>query len=374
MLTAMSGTSWSAITRGKVFAGAVVLLAGAALLGIAQPCGAQRSPGRHETPMEQVPYSQPAPSIQALAVGKDQAVYAGSFGQGVFLSRDQGRNWVAASQGLTDLFILSLAVAEDGKVYAGTLRGGVFKSDDAGKGWVPVNEGFKRLEVKALLIEGRALYAGTADGVYRLGEGAPQWVRMTKGLDDLLIHTLVMGTDRTIFAGTSGKGVLRLKFNGSEWTRLSKGLKDHEGMVENFVRVLALDREQALYAGTFDGGVFRSADGGETWLPISRALPNDSIRGIVANDQGLFVATGRGIFKTVSQGQKWLPLNKGLSELSVQVLAAPGRGLLYAGTSAGLFRSDDNGESWAGISEGLGTAQEGAAPSPWEHLGRSGKP
>jgi ligand-binding sensor domain-containing protein len=69
-----------------------------------------------------------------------------------------------------------------------------------------------------------------------------------------------------------------------------------------------------------------------------------------------------------------MPLNKGLTELSVQALVASGGGVLYAGTSAGVFRSEDEGESWAGISEGLGAAQESAAKSPWDHLGRSGKP
>jgi photosystem II stability/assembly factor-like uncharacterized protein len=242
------------------FKTALCLVTCAWFFGTVQPCAAQRSPGRHDAPLEQVPVS-PAPSIQALAVGKDQTLYAGSFGQGVFRSHDQGKSWASASEGLNDGFILALTIAEDGRVYVGTLRGGVFRSDNEGKSWQALNEGLKRLEVKALLTDGRVLYAGTGDGVYRLGDGDSRWARVTKGFDDLLIHTLVLGADRTLFAGTSGKGVLRLKFNGAEWTRLSKGLKDHEGLVENFIRVLALDREQALYAGTFDGGVFRSADG-----------------------------------------------------------------------------------------------------------------
>ena len=72
--------------------------------------------------------------------------------------------------------------------------------------------------------------------------------------------------------------------------------------MENFIRVLAVDKEQGVYAGTFDGGVFHSGDGGKTWLPISRALPNDSIRGLISNERGVYVATGRGIFKTVDRG------------------------------------------------------------------------
>jgi photosystem II stability/assembly factor-like uncharacterized protein len=130
-------------------------------------------------------------------------------------------------------------------------------------------------------------------------------------------------------------------------------LRDHEGLVENFIRVLAIDKDEGIYAGTFDGGVFRSGDGGQTWTPISRALPNDSIRGVISNDRGIYVATGRGIYKTVDQGGQWTPLNKGLSNLSVQVLLDAGNGAWFAGTNSGVFRSDDDGQNWTAVSEGL---------------------
>lgn len=296
-----------------------------------------------------------APSVQALAVTKDHVLYAGSFGMGIFRSDNRGDSWVPVNNGLADLFIYCLAASDDGALFAGTVRGGVFRSRDGGKSWQAMNEGLKRLEVKALLIAHGVVYAGTGDGVYRHGREDNHWSVVTKGLDETLVYALAMGTDRTLFAGTSGKGVYRHSA-GTDWARLSKGLVDHEGLVENFIRVLVLDREQALYAGTFDGGVFRSGDGGQTWKPISRALPNDSIRGIVVSENGLVVATGRGIFKTVDQGRQWRPLNKGLTELSVQVLIASGEGGFYAGTSNGIFRSSDDGQTWVGISGGLAAA------------------
>ena len=142
---------------------------------------------------------------------------------------------------------------------------------------------------------------------------------------------------------------------------MQHGLKDHEGMIENFIRILATDKEQEIYAGTFDGGVFRSGDGGSTWKPISRALPNDSIRGIVVIDDGLIVATGNGGFKTIDKGRQWMPFNKGLTNLSIQVMAGGGAGPLYVGTSSGVFRSDD-GRSWVVVNQGL---DAGLAPPPF---------
>ena len=85
---------------------------------------------------------------------------------------------------------------------------------------------------------------------------------MTSGLDEILVHALARSSDGTLFAGTSGKGILRFKQQASGWVRMQHGLKDHEGLIENFIRVLVIDQDQGLFAGTFDGGVFRSADGG----------------------------------------------------------------------------------------------------------------
>jgi ligand-binding sensor domain-containing protein len=304
---------------------------------------------------------QSAASIQALVMEESGVIYAGSFGHGIFRTEDRGVTWLPVGRGVTDPFVLSLASAKDGAIYAGTFRGGVFRSRDAGQTWQPVNSGLKRLEVKALMAVEHELYAGTGDGVYQLHDSEDHWVPVTAGLDDILVHALARSADGTLFAGTSGKGIFRFSPRSSGWMRMHHGLKDHEGMIENFIRVLVIDQDQSIFAGTFDGGVFRSTDGGLTWRSISRALPNDSIRGIVVNDRALVVATGNGIFKTVDKGKQWIAMNKGLTNLAVQVLIGFGDKELYAGTSSGVFRSDD-GVSWIAVNQGLET---GIAPPPF---------
>lgn len=308
------------------------------------------------------PFDQQAASIQALTAAGNNMLYAGSFGHGLFRSDDRGTTWTKSGQGVTDPFILSLVTGKDGAVYAGTFRGGVFRTRDQGKTWQSINGGLKRHEIKTLLAVGEVIYAGTADGAYRLNMADDHWSVVTTGLDEILVHALAQSPDGTLYAGTSGKGVLRFKANSTGWVRMHHGLKDHEGMIENFIRVLTIDPDGAIYAGTFDGGVFRSADGGTTWRPISRALPNDSIRGIVLNPRGLFVATGHGIFKTTDKGRQWIPLNNGLTSMAVQVLIESSAGALYAGTNAGAFRSDDDGKNWTAINQGL---EGGVAPPPF---------
>ncbi len=307
------------------------------------------------------PFDQTVASVQALTITKNGSVYAGSFGHGIFQTVDRGGTWLPVGNGVTDPFILSLTTGRDGAVYAGTFRGGVFRSRDGGETWHSVNAGLKRLEVKALISVGDEIYAGTGDGAYRLNNSADRWEVVTKGLDDVLVHALARAADGTLYAGTSGQGVLRFTRHSSGWVRMRHGLKDHEGMIENFIRVLAIDQNQTIFAGTFNGGVFRSTDRGATWRPISRALPNDSIRGILVSDRSVIVATGNGIFKTIDKGKRWIPLNKGLTNRAVQVLMAGGGEVLYAGTSAGVYRSDD-GLTWVAVNQGL---EAGPPPPPF---------
>ena len=329
------------------------------LLIVAVPAAAEaprpQPHGLNPPPFMMPQLSSGVPSIQALTLSGTHTVYAGSFGMGVFRSDNRGDSWVPVNEGIADRFVLCLATADDGTVYAGTFRSGVFESRDGGKSWQTINHGLKRLEIKALLIHSGIIYAGTADGLYRRSLHGDQWRVVTTGLDDTLVHSIAVAPERSMYVGTSGQGIYRYenKPHVEGWTRLSHGLVDHEGLVENFIRVVAIDKDSALYAGTFDGGVFLSTDAGKHWRPISRALPNDSIRGIVTNDKGLFVATGRGVFKSSDQGRQWTPINRGLTELSVQVLVYSGAGSLYAGTSGGIFRSDDDGNNWVGISSGL---------------------
>lgn len=330
-------------------------IAGLVLVLVAGTAGAQGRVPHGQAPAPEGFPGMLTPSIQALTITKDHTVFAGTFGMGVFRSVDRGATWEAAGPGVTDPFILSLHAMSDGTLYAGTFRRGVFRSRDRGVTWTSISGGLKRLEIKALMEAHGILYAGTGDGVYRLGEGDAQWTVVSKGLEDILVHSLAMASDRTLYAGTSGKGVQHYKAGASPggWRRLARGLKDHEGLVENYIRVLAIDEKDGLYAGTFNGGVFRSTDRGATWTPISRALPNDSIRGIVADRGEVIVGTGRGVFKTVDQGRQWMPKSSGLTELSVQVLVSSQEGVLYAGTSAGVFRSDDRGDHWIRVSEGM---------------------
>ena len=307
------------------------------------------------------PFNRPdgfAPSIQALVSTDKGLLYAGSFGMGMFLSRDQGATWEAVNTGLDDKFILCLATEPKGLVYTGTVRGGIFRTKEDGRTWESISRGLKRVEVKSLLANTRGIYAGTGRGVYKWNESEKTWTVAASGLDQTLVSSLVMLDNQRLFAGTAGKGLLSLdttKPGQAVWERVDSRFVDpKEHLVHNHIRIVAVGPNQHMYAGTQNGGLYRSQDLGKTWDSIGRSLPNDSIRSIVPTNLGLFVGTGRGIFKSTLRDRKWSPLNNGLTELAIQVLTVSPQDDLYVGTSAGAFRSRDHGKHWENISSGLG--------------------
>ena len=308
-----------------------------------------------------------SPSIQTLALTPDGVLYAGSFGMGVFQSKDRGKSWTMVNAGLTDLFLLCLEVDQKGRVYAGTVRGGVFRTKKGGTEWEPMNKGLKRAEVKSLLSSPKGIFAGTGRGVYEWKESEGRWVILSKELDQLLVPSLVMLDAHTLLAATAGRGLFGYDLQGAEaanWKRPSSDLVDpKERLSHRYLRVVAVSHDQHIFLGTQDGGIFRSTDRGVSWHPLSRTLPNDSIRSIVPYEQGLYVATGRGVFKMGKDEQRWNPVNTGLTELAIQTLVVSDQGVLYAGTSAGAFRSDNGGGQWINVSEGLG--RHTTQPTPY---------
>jgi photosystem II stability/assembly factor-like uncharacterized protein len=79
---------------------------------------------------------------------------------------DGGVTWTQANEGLTNLSIRAIVMAGEA-LFAGTQGGGVFLSTDNGDSWTPVNTGLISTTVRSLTVKGRNLFAGTDGGVWR---------------------------------------------------------------------------------------------------------------------------------------------------------------------------------------------------------------
>ena len=311
----------------------------------------------------------PRNSVQALALDPSGRLYLGTFGSGIYRSRDGGPKWEKVSEGLGDLYVTTLLIKparsrESGgpktTIFAGGARFGVSRSRDEGLHWEKANTGLIDTEILTLLADSQGmLYAGTGHGVYRSADDGGHWTAYNTGQEDVLVRSLIMDREGVLYAGTGGKGLYKRKPGEPGWKQMTRGFEGERGLRENFIRVLTLGSDGTVYAGTFDGGIYTSRDGGRNWNDLNQGLINQSIRAILQDKAGvLYLGTGKGIFMRSSKDTRWSSINGALEDLNIQSMVMDGEGRIYAGTAIGLYKGSAKGD-WVSLTKSLFGAREG---------------
>lgn len=147
--------------------------------------------------------------------------YVGTFGTGLFLTKDNGNSWISLGS-LPEDDITMMAFSSDKKaIYVGTHSNGVLKSTDNGKNWSPMNKGKEEAgDVHGLATHPQA--AGTVfaagmmmgRGVFQSSDGGANWHPLDTGdinLEDVHIFQITPDENKIILGSGehgSGKGVL----------------------------------------------------------------------------------------------------------------------------------------------------------------------
>jgi ligand-binding sensor domain-containing protein len=107
--------------------------------------------------------------VRAIDFNRNEHIFAGTYGSGIFRSTNNGDTWVETPFGLTHRFIFALAIHQRGDIFVGTNGGGVFRSLDNGGNWRDLNSGLTNLQVRTLAINASGyIFAGTIGaGVFR---------------------------------------------------------------------------------------------------------------------------------------------------------------------------------------------------------------
>ncbi|MGB2869781.1 MAG: zinc-ribbon domain-containing protein [Bacteroidota bacterium] len=277
---------------------------------------------------------------------------AATDGGGVFLSSDQGKTWIAANKGLTNLYCFSLAsTVGGGNIYLGTSQGGVFVSNDNGTSWREFSNGLPSRKGKLDEIwypvifcfssVGSSLFIGTTNGVFLKDEDDRLWIPVNNGIPDNTIVYCLASDGVNLFAGTYDSGVFLSTDKGKSWKRMNAGLTNMT------VISLAIIRANLL-AGT-NGGVFLSSDKGKTWATLSPGLTNSTINALIAgsdktNRINIFAGTyGQGIFISTDNGSTWTEYNSGLTNKNIRCFVIDLNGFIYAGIERGPLYADYGG-------------------------------
>ncbi len=233
--------------------------------------------------------------------------------------------------------------------------------------WEEISMG--ELNIKTVLALPRAIYFGSAKGVFMSEDRGSNWrnVLLTKG-QNKSVNFLAFDNsgNNSVFAAT-GNGLFYSQAQGRSWQRIFKG----KNYAENDCRVV-IAASQYIYLGTKQG-LFVSNDKGRTWYRESGELAKSAILAIALdkNKAGhIYVACVDGVFKTKDYGRLWEKIfiarptekNDTAEEIiddqdetertsGIKYITLDQRqNYLYLATSKGIYQSKDEGLTWDALS------------------------
>lgn len=305
----------------------------------------------------------PDETVNAVAVSPTDSriVLAGGFAA-LYRSTDAGATWTTVlDQKHSQPAMTGFAFdpAKPTTVYASTDSdghpAGVFKSTDSGATWKPANGGIggnSRVWAVAVARDGASVWAASSDGVYQSNDGGTSWTIVVPGKS---AHSVVATANGVVVAGTQGDGILRSEDGGKNWTETKSDAK----MIGNRVYTLVASTAtpDLLYAG-IPNRILRSTDGGATWKTFSRGFNWVNFRSLALDDKSGVVwgGTGRdGVVKSADGGATWTTGSGFLSLEVTSILIDPSssKRIFVGTTQAGIHRSEDGGVTWELANEGL---------------------
>jgi len=232
-------------------------------------------------------------------------------------------------------------------LYAASVAGGIFKSLNAGLSWVAISNDLDNITVVSLAQASNGdLYAGTGEGMYGITEG----------------------NGSATSPGMTGGGMYKSTDNGATWTVLSATVPpaNNSGSAWSNIGSIGTDPSNSsrIYAGT-GGGLRRSDDGGSTWTnPIGQGgvctdLSVGTDGSVWANLAGRTFFSANGNDNTWSEKSKSvatstdLPRSAGRQKYAI---SAQDPNTVYCVTTAGnalsgLYVTYDQGTSWELVQE-----------------------
>ncbi len=205
-------------------------------------------------------------------------------------------------------------------LYAGTVGQSIWRSTDNGKHWNRASNGvFPEADIRAIGVDPsdpKTLYAGTEKGVVKTTDGGDSWRHLPSDMDSKEVWSLAIHptTPGTLYAGTCPSAFYKTTDAGETWTQLDAELaQECEGIpIIPRVTTIIIDPEdhETVYAGIEIDGMRLSTDGGKTWDNRSEGLSSQDIHGltVVPGTQKTLVAATNNDVCITTDMHNWTPL------------------------------------------------------------------
>jgi len=329
-------------------------------------------------------------TVASVAVDprNENIVYAGTWGSGVYKSRDGGETWVQKSSGLQAGFVFDIAVsrANSQHLLATVYRFGIYQSLDGGDTWAPTRglpEGTVAYAIKYDPSNAKNVYAAVRlktvynpnphypGGVYKSTDGGSTWVEKSLGLPDDYVYDVAIdpNSPNVLYTAMHETGVYKSVDGAGYWQSSNNDI--------HYKDVRSVDVNPAnsdVYAGLYDGkGVTYSTNGGRNWTQMSSAVTQSlsiyQLQMPSTDPKTLYLSTSSGLYRCTgspypsgsSTCQRIAHPNQYVYDLALDMASVNASGevrRMYSGVeNLGLFKSIDSGAtfqaSYAGIKSNI---------------------
>ncbi len=229
-------------------------------------------------------------------------------------------------------------------VYTGTGTNGVYVSNDDGVNWMSLNSGIENLDVTEVCTDSEYIYAGTfGQGVYRSSDNGQTWLP-SSNYGNVVVDAMIV-TDNYVFAGTENLGVLRSSDHGSSWTLLSYPVGYIDAMGVSGNKIFA-----SQYVATFV-----STNDGDTWNEVA-SLSSKSVRSFFSSGNLVICGGFNEVYRSINQGASFttIPINFDFGVVNIFSITNVGSDLFIATSYEGVYKSSDDGLTWAPSNDGMG--------------------
>lgn len=264
----------------------------------------------------------------------------------VYISTDGGVNWKGSLDVADDVVSVQAASARNGRLYAGTYGQGVFISDDLGDSWQAYNEGLSggvlntQRFIIDLLARGDSLYAATAgDGPWVRNLVAGTWTHFSNVFEPNQASNMndiaASGTQLFGSAGFNGTAFVR-NTGAADWTL---SWFNNTGISAGLAALTAIWTGSQWVVGS-NIGVYHSPTGQSPWTFWDLGSSTFLSTSLARRGSDVFGAFGNGLDTTIAYS-----LDSGATWHVVETLPATfvfgldvKDNTLYAARADGLWR------------------------------------
>jgi len=223
--------------------------------------------------------------IVALCRNSNDYIFAAK--GGVYKTQDNGDVWVSCGESSLSGEVNSLIINSHDVIFAGTDEG-VFISTDEGENWIEKRNGITdNTPVHCFSINSNGdVFASTFERVYRSLNNGDSWIQ----IHDNPFDCLTINSNDEIYGATNFDGIHHSTDNGDSWTKISD-------IPAISMTVNSLDH---LFAGNETNGIYYSTDFGETWSQLNSGLANTSILSLNMDlEDYVYAGTAGGLFRSI---------------------------------------------------------------------------